>query len=958
MNGIKNSLMCLLMLLGIVATAQVTVLADKQSVVIKSSGKQYVFAPTFVVLYSAVDPAMALKPASIKRTDYNVLTWKTDDIAKADFKQKIVGKSTGGDGLDDKILRSKVEQRTANVYNAGNSTSVVANGSSIKGDTLFFQFAATDNFELKAYVVTNAKPYPVLYYSFKPLTSGYFSVGYTGAPALTKDKTAETWQSLIWTEKRTPDVPYLTPSYMATLPTTLVNDGVNTIGVLASSKYLPFQPLPVLANSQFGVALLNDKNLLQPQLFAPIVGGYASKMKAGDLFHFSFQLVVEPLQLSYAYEAIAKKAFGFKDFRHNDISSLNNTLDNIVDYSLTHFAWFVDSLKGFAYSTDVPSAVKNVSSLNPLELAIVRNDSNMFEKRAYPLMEFMMSREKFLFSLDSTQKIQSPSRKLKGPIAPMSELGALYKLFDKDNSFYADFAQKEYHGSRVRNMDGDEKGNNWMNAMFLYKSTGEDKYLQTSIKLAKKYLQERVYIRQTAFADPLQGSHFFWNSFTNHWAEFLELYEITKDTAFLNAAHDGARHYTMFTWMAPGIPDSNITVNKGGKAPMYAYLKGHKQMYYPEEKAPAWRLSEIGLTPEASGTSTGHRAIFMANYAPWMLRVGYYTKDTFLINVAKAAIIGRYRSFPGYHINTERTTAYEKLDFPLHEHMDQSVNSFHYNHILPMASMLLDYLVTDAFVRSKGNISFPDEYMEGYAYLQNKMYGAAKGVFYTEKDVQLWMPAKLLNIDNVELNYVAARKDDKLLLSFTNQSNKAVKTKVTVNPLQAKVSTTSSITSFDTKSQNNTLKDSSFFITVPANGIASIAIANVSMKSSFQNKILANTNDKSSDYATIEEGNAKAILFKLGDYARRLYVYLQDDDNVWKQAKLIYKDVNGKEQTITKAEYPFEFTVPVNLKKTIQFHLLLTGVDGHETTSKHLSWVNNILSIPIHFIVSKQKINN
>ncbi len=82
---------------------------------------------------------------------------------------------------------------------------------------------------------------------------------------------------------------------------------------------------------------------------------------------------------------------------------------------------------------------------------------------------------------------------------------------------------------------------------------------------------------------------------------------------------------------------------------MYWYLrsKGHQQMYYPEEKAPAWRLSEIGLTPESSGTSTGHRGIFMANYAPWMLRLGYYAKDSFLMQVAKAAIIGRVQEFPG-----------------------------------------------------------------------------------------------------------------------------------------------------------------------------------------------------------------------------------------------------------------------------------------------------------------------
>jgi hypothetical protein len=910
--------------------------AGSKDIQVTAAGRSYTFAPSFVVLYNATDPAMALKPAGIKKVSYNVLTWKAADSSKAEFKQKKINESVAGDGFDDRILRGKTDLRTANVYNSGSSTSITATGLLVKGDTTFLQFPASPQFVLKAYVLTAAKPYPVLRYNFTPLQKGYYSIGYTGAPSFTKEQSAESWQPLIWTEKRTPEEPYLTPAFMATLPTTMVNDGVNTIGVLASPEYLPFQPLPVLDNSRFGVALLNNKRLLQPQLFAPIQGGYLSQMNAGTPFSFAFQLVVEPLQLSYAYEAVAEKVFGFKDYRHNDIASLNTALDNIVDYSLTHYAWFIDSLKGCAYSTDVPGAVKNVSSLNPLELAIVRDDSVMFEKRAYPLMEFMLSREKFLFSLDSMQKIQSPSRKLKGPIAPLSELGALYNVFGKENSFYTQMAEKEFHVTRVRNLDVQEKGNNWINAMFLYKATNDKKYLETAVKLARKYLQQRVYTKQTAFNDPLNGSHFFWPTFTNRWTEFLELYEITKDTAFLHAAQDGARHYTMFTWMVPAIPDSLITVNKGGKAPMYWYLKskGHQQMYYPEEQAPAWRLSEIGLTPESSGTSTGHRAIMMANYAPWMLRVGYYANDTFLVNVAKAAIVGRYRSFPGYHINTERTTAYEKFDFPLHEHKEQSVNSFHYNHILPMASMLLDYLVTDAFVRSKGAIDFPDDYMEGYAYLQNKMYGAEKGNFYSEKAVQLWMPSKLLRIGNVELNYIAARKDNKLLLAFTNQSAKPVTTLVTVNPMQAKLSAQTSIRSFTAAGKNIPVKDSTFTVTVPANGITAVAVEGVQMNSTFQQRILSTTNDTSSDFATISEGNAKAMLFKMGEYARRLYVYLEDDDNTWKQAQLVYTDAKGKEQVVTKAEYPFEFTVPADLKKSIRFSLRLTGVDGKVVTSK------------------------
>ncbi|SIO51576.1 hypothetical protein [Chitinophaga niabensis] len=912
-NGVYSLSLLFFSLIGTGTQAQIRLSADKQRIEVKN----YSFTPTFTILYNAVDPAMALKPAGIKKVEYNVLTWKVTDSTKADFQQKKINVSMAGDGFDDKILRSKSEWRTANIFHAGQSTTITANQLEQKGDTLFFHFPANANFELKAYLLINIKPFPVLRYTFSPLKAGYYSIGYTGAPSFSPEKAAAIWQPLIWQEKRIPDAAYLTPAFMATLPTTMVYDGKNTIGVMASPEHIPFQPLPMLPNSQFGISLVNEAKALQPSVYAPIPGGYLSSMKQGDQFSFSLQLVVTPQPINHAYQQIAQSIFGFKDYRRNDIASLNTALDNMVAYAMTDYAWFIDSLKGCAYSTDVPGAVKNVSSLNPLELALVRDDKTMFEQRAYPLMEFMLSREKFLFSLDSTQKVQSPSRKLKGPVAPLSELTALYNVFGRENTFYLLMMQKEFKNDRIRNLDVKEKGDNWINAMHLYKATGDKDYLQTAVTKANQYLKQRAHQPQTSFNDPFSGSFFFWPAFTDRWIELSQLYELTNDTAYLNAAVEGARNYTMFTWMVPAIPDSMITVNKGGKAPMYWYLKskGHQQMYYPEEQAPAWRLSEIGLTPESSGTSTGHRAIFMANYAPCMLRLGYYAKDTFLVNVAKAAVIGRYRNFPGYHINTERTTAYEKVDFPLHKHKEQSVNSFHYNHILPMASMLLDYLVTDVFVRSKGKISFPAEYIEGYAYLQSKMYGVKKGTFNEEKDVQLWMPSHLLQIDNTELNYIAGRTNNKLLLAFTNQSNQPVTAKVTINKDLVNV-------------QKNT-----FSITVPANGINTIVIPDTPVPNTFQQKILAVTNDKSKDYAKLETGHAQAMLFKLGSYDKRLYIYLEDDDTKWSKVSLHYNNT-----TVDDTTYPFEFTVPV--KEAVTFYLSLYDKEGQVQKSEKVTLGN------------------
>ncbi|MFT4093267.1 MAG: hypothetical protein QM640_06470 [Niabella sp.] len=929
----------ILVLLGLMcvkndAAAQVTV--EKNGITIRSNGRPYYFTPDFLIICNEQDPELALKPSGIKKVSYNIPTWKTTDSSLADYHQADVKASVAGDGFDDRILRSAKEGRTANIYHAGKSYALTAKRVVNTKDTVYFIFPEQSMFTLKAWFIKKSIPYPQLQFSFIPHKSGYYSIGYTGAPSFNSAQATEIWQPLIWTEKRVPQQPYLTPSYMATIPATLVNDGYNSIGVMTDPKYLPFQPLPLLENSQFGVALLNNKAMLQPQVFAPIPGGINSKMEAGNKFDFSFNLIVAPFGITRTYEQIARTDFGFKDYRTNATVSMNTTLDNVIDYSKTHYAWFVDSLKGFAYSTDVPGAVKNVSSLNPLELSIVRDDKELFEKRAYPLMEFMLSREKFLFTLDSNQKIQSPSRKLKGPIAPLSELEVLYNVFGRNNSFYLQMAKKEFSSSRVRNLDEKQNGKSWMNAFFLFKMTGDTAYLHLSERLADNYLKQRVDKRIEQFGDPLASSNFFWPTFTNNWSVLLELYEQTGKQKYLDAAHDGARHYTLFTWMGPKIPDSLITVNKGGKAPMYWYLKskGHHQMYYPEEQVPAWRLSETGLTPESSGTATGHRAIFMSTYAPWLLRIGYYTKDTFLMNVAKAALVGRSESFPGYHINTERTTAYEKADFPLHEHLDQSVNSFHYNHILPMASLFIDYLVSDAFVKSKGAIDFPAEYIEAYAYLQNKMYGAQKGKFFQSPEVQLWMPRHLLRIDDIALNYISARKKDTLYLAFMNQSGKAVTTTVTINPQLATFPGKATGQQLFPSTTALQLTDSTFRVTVPTNGLVAVAIPDARLQIGFQGQLLDNPTDKRSDYALIPEGNSKALLFKLGAYDQRLFVYLQDDDTKWKRARLIY-NIDGKQEVaVDKKEYPFEFTVPVEKDKPVRFSLELTGRDGKIVNSK------------------------
>jgi hypothetical protein len=912
---------------------------EDNQIVIERNEEKYIFDTEFTVIFSDKDPQLAMRPAGVENVHYNVATWQAHEGKKADLKETKVDGSKAGDGFDDSILKGGASKRSPNPYNSGQVSRVKASFIQMKGDILVLEFDSTELFKLTAQILNGEYGHPKIVYQLTPLQEGWFSVGYTGAPALALDKVSELWQPLIWQEKRFPELPVMTLAFRSPLPLTMVNDGKNTLGVMASPQEFPFNPLPTLKNSRFGTMVRSQSGQVQSQLFAPVIGGIESHRQAGEIFEFSCYLITEMGPVYEVYEHLARTYFGFKDYRRNEISSLNKTLDNMVDYAKSDYAWFIDSLKGFAYSTDVPGAVKNVSSLNPLELAIVMDDSVMFEERAYPVLEYMLSREKFLFSLDPEQKIQHPSRKLRGPIAPISELTSLYNVFEQSNRFLLNLAEGEFSKTRIRNLDVQESGKNWINAMHLYAATNNEEYLNQARKGADQYLIERSELAQDDFNDPFAGGFFFWPAFVPRWIELFQLYEYTQENRYLEAARIGARRYTMFTWMSPSIPDTEVLVNKDGVAPIYWYLKakGHNRMYAPEESVEAWKLSEIGLTPESSGTSTGHRAIMMANFAPWMLRIGHHANDPFLKEVAKAAVIGRYRNFPGYHINTERTTIYEKEDYPLREHKDLSVNSFHYNHILPMASMILDYIVTDAFVRSNEEIDFPAEYIEGYAYLQNKFYGHQPGQFYGEDGVQLWMPNGLLQTDHVELNYISGYKDDRLFLAFMNQSNEKVQSAVHLNSDLVRLDN-SRLHFLHGKSKHSKIDDQSFTVEVAPNGIVALVIEGVDIRLQFQHRILAGGRSSTNDFLEADFGNSKAMLIHLGDIGSRVYIYLQDDDSIFSNVSLVYENAYGESVIVNNQNYPFEFTVPLKGEQTgLRFYLEGETLEGIKHKSEWMT---------------------
>jgi hypothetical protein len=231
-------------------------------------------------------------------------------------------------------------------------------------------------------------------------------------------------------------------------------------------------------------------------------------------------------------------------------------------------------------------------------------------------------------------------------------------------------------------------------------------------------------------------------------------------------------------------------------------------------------------------------------------------------------------------------------------------------------SILLDYLVTDAFARSRGEIDFPSRFIEGYAYLQSKFYGDRPGKFYGFTDATLWMPQRLIKTGQVELNYLTARGDGRLYVAFTNQSREAVTTEVAFNldvlPAAGRGTHRVKVIADGRPVADTTLTQGRLPVSVSPMGITAVVIEGLVIEPKFQHKLLAAASAQAwkQDYAEIAWGGTRAMILNFGPAAKTAYVYLQADDTEYKEVTLRY-EIGTSKAEITDAVYPFEFTVPL-----------------------------------------------
>ena len=753
-----------------------------------------------------------------------------------------------------------------------------------------WEFAACEEFGFAAELSLPAGDAdPALSFTLTPKRDAFYSVAFTGAPdAALRDTIAVPQECDARGHKQ---FNFVVSEADLHLPRAHVATKAGNLALVAEPGECRFR-LPTIADARFGFMLANDAGRLKPVLLAPLLGGPESKMRAGDSWRFAFRCVVRAGDWKESYAHIARDIHGFRDQRDNSgPGSLNATLERVMDFLAdrrggNHALWDSQQ-KYFDYFTDKTGVFKPFSPLYGLGAAIVTDDEEFFRTRARPAVEFALSRKTSVFApYDNADNKQANSagRTVGTPYLNFAQLLSLDELLQHRSPVLTAFAEAK----------GPTKGK-LSDALARWRLTRSANDLNVARQLGAKLSGKSTVFGEEDFFD------------------LLDLADATHEPQDVRAALEAAYHDAAKLNLYPMPPDQSVTVDRGGHAPVHPHSFGrHKNIWsfpspqpvaVPEQTVPAWRIARVGLPGIA------YPIEYWMNTHGALMRSAALAHDDFLRDIARWGMVGRFGNFPGDN-RSQDSLVPELPDAVEHMPWEWNFATVNAGHAWDFAGAVLDFIVSDAFERSRGAIDFPAVSAAGSSF-RVRIYGGKAGRFYDDSNVRLWLPRGFITTESKQLDWLAGHGNGQCYLALWNQSAHEQKADIALNPALVQCSAQDARVWRDNMPAAAVrVKDNHLAVSIAPKGLIAFAIP-ASVKPRLQAKLYADApalDATSHAEVTAPFGKVHAMLLRGGRELTSAFIYTEALPEHVIAARLLWRQGEGVWQQITDNIYPYEFS--------------------------------------------------
>lgn len=537
-----------------------------------------------------------------------------------------------------------------------------------------------------------------------------------------------------------------------------------------------------------GLSLINRQEQLTPTLYHPVLGQKKSYLNKGETVSFDFRYTVKATNWYPVYKHIVNNIYRFDELLHLKQTrlSLSERIGQLFDYvrndSTSRWRTFdykgriigAQEYLGGVYESN-KDAVKNADYSAMWMLATITQDTVLIRGRLNAALNFKLAQQNktggFFNGAAAGQYYLYESKRFTEEWGPYTEPIATtyYMLLDMGNVFL--FEPRNADLKKALRLAADwlldhmkpegywdvAYNNHTMKPMFpdlkdyrptfyglvvAYKTLGDKKYLDAAIRSANWYITNAV--ERGYFLGVCGDARFAPDFATGQSAQaLLDLYDLTKDPRFKQAAVTTAQFYTTSIYSHP--------------------IPGHQIRKSGERQLEDWQISQVGLSFEHGGTlgsANPSGPILLASHAGMFVRLFQLTKDSLYLKMARTAALSKDAFVdPATGVASYYWSAMNKGAGPFPHHAWWQVG------------WITDYLMAELSLRSQGRIDFPSGFLTPKVG-PHKTVGFQKGQIFEEEGDLLFIK-DLITFSNPNMDYLCAlnRKTKKLYLFILNNDD-------------------------------------------------------------------------------------------------------------------------------------------------------------------------------------------